>query len=80
MLLAPGKSVSFKVATDARKLRVLAMVAPTIYKDHYVTAVVDVGDKAMAVALDRFDIGHDEERMTIAPVAQAAATLKIAAN
>ena len=33
----------------------------------------------MPVALDRFDIGHDEKRMTIAPVAKAAATVKIGA-
>ena len=80
VLLAPGKSVSFTISTGAKKLRVLAMVAPTMYADHYVTAVVDVGDKAMAVALDRFDIGHDEKRMTISSVADAAATVRIAAK
>ena len=80
VLLAPGKSVKFSVATGAKKLRVIAMVAPTMYKDHYVTALVDVDDMAMEVALDRFDIGHDEKRMTIVPVAQAAAAVKIAAK
>jgi len=29
VLLAPGKSVSFAVSTDAKQLRVIAMVAPT---------------------------------------------------
>ena len=80
VLLAPGKSVSFAISTGAKKLRVLAMVAPTMYKDHYVTAVVDLGGKAMDVSLDRFDIGHDEKRMTVAPVAKAAATVKIGAK
>ena len=79
-LLATGKSVSFAISTGAKKLRVLAMVAPTMYKDHYVTAVVDLGGKAMDVSLDRFDIGHDEKRMTVAPVAKAAATVKIGAK
>ena len=80
VLLAPGKSVTFKMSTGAKQVRVIAMVAPTMYKDHYVTALVDLDDEAMAVALDRFDIGHDEKRMTIAPVAKAAATVKIGVN
>ena len=80
VLLAPGKSVSFRISTGAKKLRVLAMVAPTMYKDHYVTAVVDFGGKAMSAGLDRFDIGHDEKRMTIAPVAKAVASVDIAAK
>ena len=80
VLLGPGKSVSFAISTGAKKVRVIAMVAPTIYKDHYVTAVADLDGKAMSVALDRFDIGHDEKRMTIAPVSKAAATVKIAAK
>ncbi len=80
VLLAPGKSVSFAVTTDAKQLRVIAMVAPTMYKDHYVTALVDLDGKAMSVALDRFDIGHDEKRMTIAPIAKSVATVSIGAK
>ena len=70
VLLAPGNSVTFTISTDASEVRILAMVAPTMYLDHYVTAVVTLGGEAMSVALDRFDIGHDEMRMSgIQPVA-----------
>ena len=77
VLLAPGKSVTFSFSSDADQVRVLAMVAPTMYSDHYVTAVVPLGGKTMSVALDRFDIGHDEGRMMIEPVAEAVATVQI---
>ena len=73
VLLAPGKSVTFAISTGAKKVYVSSRWSqPTMYKDHYVTAVVDLGGKAMSVALDRFDIGHDEKRMTITPVSKAA--------
>lgn len=77
VLLGPGKSVSFSISTGTNKLRVIAMVAPTMYKDHYVTAVATLDGKSMTVDLDRFDIGHDEKRMSIEPVAKAVATVAI---
>ena len=80
VLLAPGKSVTFSLTTDAKQVRVLAMVAPTMYPDHYVTAVVPLGDMVVSVRLDRFDIGHDEGRMAIEPVADAVASVRIGAQ
>ena len=79
VLLAPGKSITFQVASHAPEVRVLAMVAPTMYEDHYVTAVVPLNGKSMSVDLDRFDIGYDEGRKTIKPVAEAVATVEISA-
>ncbi len=47
VLLAPGKSLSFVINTEADKLRVLAMVAPTKVPDNFVTALVDLGAMMM---------------------------------
>ena len=79
VLLAPGKSITFAVASHAPEVRVLAMVAPTMYEDHYVTAVVPLNGKPISVALNRFDIGYDEGRKTIEPVAEAVATVQVSA-
>ena len=79
VLLAPGKSVTFSISSETEQVRVLAMVAPTMYKDHYVTVVVSLGGDSMSIALDRFDIGHDEGRMAIEPMAEAVATVQISA-
>ncbi len=77
VLLAPGESVTFTVPNGAARVRVLAMVAPTVYPDHYVTAVVPLNGEPVSVALDRFDIGYDEGRMQIEPVAEAVATVSV---
>ena len=53
------------------------MVAPTMYEDHYVTAVVSLNGEPMSIGLDRFDIGYDEGRKTIEPVAIAVATVEV---
>lgn len=64
VLLAPMDSISFEVETDAKSLRVLAMVAPTMVPDNYVTNVVDIhASDTVTVELNRFDIGHDEKTM-----------------
>lgn len=74
VLLAPGKTVEFTVETEATALRILAMVAPTMKPDQYVSAVVDLSAATMAGArLDRYDIGHDEGTMMTMPVAEGAA-------
>ncbi len=66
VLLAPGKSVSFAIETDATSVRVLAMIAPTKVPDNYVTGVVDLqGGKMIEAGLLRYDIGHDEKTMMI---------------
>ena len=80
VLLAPGKSVTFAFSSHAPQVRVLAMVAPTMYEDHYVSAVVSLNGEPMSVSLDRFDIGYDEGRKTIEPVAAAVATVQISTN
>ena len=66
VLLAPGKSLVFEVTTDAPEIRIFAMVAPTVTKDHYLTTTVkfsESGDGMYSASLDRFDIGHDEKSM-----------------
>ena len=73
VLLAPGDSASDMFETDATALRIIAMVAPLLVPDNYVTAVVNVagltmsGDYVMA-PLTRFDIGDDEMTMEIMQV------------
>ena len=64
VLLPAGMSESGMFETDATALRIIAMVAPTMVPDNYVSAVVNVaslmsGDSVTA-PLTRFDIGHDE--------------------
>ena len=44
VLLAPGKSLSFIINTEAHSVRVLSMVAPTEFTDNYVTAIIDLTD------------------------------------
>ena len=63
VLLAPGKSITISVkAKKGQALRILAMVAPTRYADHFVTGIINVG-AGIPITLDRLDIGHDEGRM-----------------
>jgi len=78
VLLRPDDYVSIRFTTDAAALRIIAMVAPTIYPDHFVSAVADVpmGD-AVTVPLSRFDIGYDEEMMAVRLIAENAGTVMI---
>ena len=78
VLLAAGESVTFEVTTDSTALRILAMVAPTMVPDNYVTALADVhtGDD-ITVNLDRFDIGFDEETKTNVWLASNVGTVHI---
>ncbi len=77
VLLAPGKSVTFDITTEAHSVRVISMVAPTMVPDNYVTALVELGMGDMASAsLDRFDIGHDEGTKTVKLVGEASATIE----
>jgi len=78
VLLPDGEYVSIRFTTDAAALRIIAMVAPTMYPDHFVSAVADVpmGD-AVTVPLSRFDIGYDEEMMAVRLVAENAGTVTI---
>ena len=45
------------------------MVHPDITPDNYVTAKLDLS-KPGTIALERFDIGDDEKRMTVERVGQ----------
>ena len=78
VLLAPGKSVKFEIDTNASALRVLAMIAPTMVPDNYVSAIVDLSATDSAtVDLDRFDIGHDEGSKQNMKTAEAVGTITI---
>lgn len=59
VLLAPGKSLRFVINTEADKLRVLAMVAPTRVPDNFVTALVDLGDMMMDDGMASDDMADD---------------------
>ncbi len=77
VLLAAGKSVTFDISSDATAVRVIAMVAPTIVPDNYVSNVVDLhASSTVTAALNRFDIGHDEKTMTNMRIGDAVATVE----
>jgi len=46
VLLAPGKSITFMYKTEAKDLRIFAMVAPTKVPDNYLTAIFDLSTAA----------------------------------
>jgi len=78
VLLAAGGSVTFEFETDATALRILAMVAPTMVPDNYVSNVVDVHASPSSTAtLNRFDIGNDEGTKINSMIAEEAATVVI---
>ncbi len=52
VLLAPGKSITFTVTTDAKEIRIFAMVAPTEKPDNYLTATITL-DPGMEKAMDK---------------------------
>ena len=63
---------------DATALRIIAMVAPSMVPDNYVTAVADVPmEGSVTVPLFRFDIGYDEGDMDIQLVDENAGTVTI---
>ena len=77
VLLAPGKSVTIEVkARRGEALRIIAMVAPTRYADHFVTAVINT-KAGIPLSLDRYDIGHDEDRKSTEYLSAGAALVTI---
>lgn len=68
--LGVGEEITFKFRTTAARARITAMVHPDFTPDNYVTALVDLRAKA-TTALERFDIGDDENRRTVAKVGPA---------
>lgn len=78
VLLKSGGSVTFEFETDATSLRILAMVAPTMIPDNYISNVVDVhAITETTVKLNRFDIGHNEGTKSNMHVSNDAATVVI---
>ncbi len=80
VLLGPGKTLTFEVATDAPEIRVFAMVAPTVVPDHYLTTTIkfsEAGDGMYSASFDRYDIGHDEESMARAMADNAFGTVAV---
>ncbi|HSM42723.1 MAG TPA: peptidoglycan-binding protein [Afifellaceae bacterium] len=62
VLLAPGKSLTFKVETAAEEIRVFAMVAPTEKPDNYLTATVKLApmdDKMDSMAMSKDTMAKD---------------------
>ncbi len=56
VLLAPGKSITFTVTTEAKEIRLFAMVAPTEKPDNYLTATIALEpsmEKSMTKAMDK---------------------------
>ena len=74
--LGVGQEVTFKFRTSAKTARITAMVHPDFTPDNYVTASIDLS-KPGVTTLERFDIGDDENRRTVAKVGPAGSvTLK----
>ena len=67
--LAAKNEITFTFKTRAATARITAMVHPDITPDNYVTAKLDLS-KPGKIALERFDIGDDEKRMTVERVGQ----------
>lgn len=68
--LPVGGEVTFTFKTAAHKARITAMVHPDFTPDNYVTALVDLSATG-TTALERFDIGDDENRKTVVKVGPA---------
>lgn len=67
--LASKSEITFTFRTKAATARITAMVHPDVTPDNYVTAKLDLS-KPGTVALERYDIGDDEKRMTVERVGQ----------
>ena len=65
-----GEEITFTFRTTARRARITAMVHPDFTPDNYVTALLDLS-KPGTIALERFDIGDDENRKTVEKVGPA---------
>jgi len=57
-------------------MRVIAMVAPTMKPDHFVTAVVNA-QTMLPVTMERYDIGYDEGRKITQYVGGNAARIEV---
>lgn len=76
VLLAAGKSLSFTIDTEASAVRIISMVAPTKVPDNFVSAVVNL-DAPLEVALNRYDIGHNEGSKMITSISGSGASVSI---
>lgn len=80
VLLAPGKSVEITVParSSGQGIRLIAMVAPTMKPDHFVSAVINPAN-GLAASMDRYDIGHDEGSKSVSHVSSGAARIEVIA-
>lgn len=68
--LGVGGEISFSFKSNAKTVRITAMVHPDITPDNYVTTLVDL-QSGSSRELQRFDIGDDEGRKTVQLVGPA---------
>ncbi len=68
--LGIGDEISFSFKSNAKSIRITAMVHPDITPDNYVTTLVDLRSGS-STQLQRFDIGDDEGRKTVQLVGPA---------
>ena len=68
--LGIGGEISFSFRSNAKTIRITAMVHPDITPDNYVTTLVDL-QSGSSTELLRYDIGDDEGRKTVQLVGPA---------
>jgi len=59
VLLAPGKTITFRFETEAKDLRIFAMVAPTMVPDNYLTAIFDLSSAAFPAMMGAGNTASD---------------------
>ena len=68
--LGVGGKISFSFKSNAKTVRITAMVHPDITPDNYVTTLINL-QSGSSNELQRFDIGDDEGRKTVQLVGPA---------
>ena len=74
-----GRSASTDFSSGAEEVLVVSMIYPRYHPDHIVAARVTLPGpgETLTIPLDRYDIGHDEERRRIEKVAEAASSVTV---
>jgi len=70
VLLAPGKSVTFTVTTEAKEIRLFAMVAPTEKPDNYLTTTIAL-EPGMEMGMAKDTMAKDTMAMPAAMMDEA---------
>lgn len=76
ILLAPGRSLIFEIPEYMEQARLIATVSPIHVPDNFVTAEFWVRD-GYRTRVDRYDIGHNENRYTVQRVDRGVASLRV---